>query len=282
MNDENKGGGTGAKRVASFARRVLPWAGSAVLLAFVGSRQDLSGLLDALRSAHYVPFLAITAVFLVVNLLLDSVFLTFGFQRLEGVGRYRDMVRARAAAYLLTIVSVVLGYGGLALWARRRYGVPLRRGIGLMLNELLHELGSVGLLVLIGSLLIPEISALAVGVGLGCVAFWTLCLVTSRVWQWLPDRFRWRSVFSVFVDMTLAQWLAFFGMKLVQNVVHGLFVALALVCFRISAPVLVGMTLTQVIHVLRGVPITAFGIGVDQVAFPLLFAPWETGLGGQA
>ncbi len=62
--------------------------------------------------------------------------------------RFAEVLRARAAAYILTMLSSVLGYGGIVVYARRRFGVPMRRGAMLMATEALHEVGSMGILAL--------------------------------------------------------------------------------------------------------------------------------------
>ena len=169
--------------------------------------------------------MALLACFAVVTLLLDGWFLSLSFRWLAGIGSYRSIVVARGAAYLLTIVNAFVGLGGLVVYVNKRWGTPYARGSGIMLSELLHEVGSLGALAIVAALTIPDSIAGAVQVracgwfGLGCVSLYVVSFAVSRVLRRLgaPSH----AVLGVIGDTTTLQFGALFGIKLVQNIVHG-------------------------------------------------------------
>jgi len=253
------------------------------LLCWVVASQDLAQVGSALGEARYGGFLLALLCFLLVGLLLDALFLYASFRWIAGVGRFGEVLRLRAATELLMLVTLVAGLGGLVAYARKRHGVPLRVGSGLVLVDLLHEAAAIGILGLIGLLLAgpglsPEIRAelapvqdLAVGV----LAFYGLCVLASFVGRRLPARFRPETPLEVFHHISLGQYAAFVSLKVCKNLAMGLFVAIGMACFGVKPPVLASVALTQVVLLLRGLPVTAFGIGVDQLTIPQLFGPWE-------
>ena len=255
--------------------RCLPWVGSILLVAALLSTQDLGAVGEALRAANYKPFCASLLIWAILNCLLDALFLHFSVHWLTGVNRPWELLRLRAASYLLTALSTAVGYGGVVAYLKRRFDVPLGRGTALMLNEALHEVGTVGALAAWGVLLLAGDLAQGYAIfcfGAACVAFYACCVLLSRVGPRLGLP---KTPLSLFEEISGRQYTAFFFIKLVQNIVHGVWVTFALSCFGVDVPVVASIAITQVIHLARSLPVAAFGIGVDQLTFPALYAAWE-------
>ena len=272
--------------IGRILRELLPWAVSAGIVWFVIAGQDLKGVAAAAGKANLMPFLWLTAAWVVVNLLLEGVFCHYGLVWGCGVCRFAEVLRARAAAYILTMLSSVLGYGGIVVYARRRFGVPMRRGAMLMATEALHEVGSMGILALGMTLWLMktgQVHATAIvqlnGVlvfGSACVVLYVAVVGASRFFPRLGSS----ESTSLLHDFTLTHYAAFLGIKIVQNLIHGLWIVLALRCFGVSPPAIVSIAFTQVVHLVHGLPVAAFGIGVDQLMVPSLFSPWSPDDGG--
>ncbi|MBN93628.1 MAG: hypothetical protein CL928_06060 [Deltaproteobacteria bacterium] len=262
----------------------LPWLLSFGLVGFVLTTQDLTGLWAALSGANYPLFGAALVSFLFVGLLLDSTSFYLCFKWLARVGRFGEMLRARAASELLMLLSLVVGLGGLAVYVHRRYGVSYKRASGILLVDLLHEAAAIGTLALLAGLLVDP-SALPASaadeltavhrVAVGTMVFYGVCVFLSLTWKYLPDAFKRDTPLKVFSEIR-AQWFAaFYVLKVVKNLAMGLFVAVGISAFGVKLPVLVGIAFTQVVLLVRGLPVTAFGIGVDQLTIPSLFGPWD-------
>ena len=260
--------------------RWLPWIGSILLVAGLLSTQDLAAVGEALATATYGQFCASLLIWASLNWLLDVLFLHHSVHWLTGVNRPWEMLRLRAASYLLTAVSTAVGYGGVVAYLRRRFDVPVGRGTALMLNEALHEVGTIGALAACSVLLLGDDLEQGYAVfcfGTACVGFYAFCVVLSRVGPRLGIP---KTPLSLFEEIGGRQYTAFFAIKLVQNIVQGVWVTFALSCFGVDVPVVASIAFTQVIHLVRSLPVAAFGIGVDQLTFPALYAAWEPESGG--
>lgn len=270
-------------RAGRVVRGLFPWAVSGAIIAYIAFTEDMGALFHAISRARLDVYLEVVAPFLAVLLFLESVYLYFGFRWFAGAGRFWDLFRARAALYLLTIMSIFVGLGGIVLYGRRRYGISYSVNTAIVLNELLHELASQCLLAMMVGLVLPAAlipdSALyqvrgVMLVGMGGVGFYLLCVLVSRVSRWLPESFPRVAALDPFVDLALWQYGACFAIKLAQNLVYGFFLHGLLLAFGIHPPLIASLAFMQVIHLTRAIPVSAFGIGVDQIAFEVLFGPW--------
>jgi len=269
---------------------ILPWIISGGLIAFVVLTEDMGKVISDFGEINLIVFFAVTIPFLCILLLIETIFLVIGFRWFAGVGQFGDLFRARAATYLLTVISIFVGLGGLVVYGKRRYGVSYSLGTTIVLNELLHELASqctlalmVGLL--LPSELIPEAALPAVKgvtiVGMTGVGIYILILISNTLFKYPLKKYRMNNLLDNFVDISLKQYAIFYFTKLIQNILYGLFLAGVLVSFSIKPPVIVSVGFMQIIHLTRAIPVSAFGIGVDQIAIKYLFEAWapsSTGL----
>jgi hypothetical protein len=280
-------------------RALLPWMISAALLAYVLYTQDLRAVADAFGRARIAPYMVWLLVFVIFWLFCHSLFLFLcirWFVDAQIPGRpdpsceevrefdYFGILRAAAALYLLHILNIVVAYGGLVVYLGRRYGVPYKRGTAVMLMGLLNAFATMGILAFVAVKLLPDelvpIHAqdqieLAGVVGLAGMGFYLLCFSTARLWQYLPERFQEQeNVFLPFVYCPIYAWPLLLIIQLVQMASYGLFVILTMPLFGLHPPALAAMALTQVVTIARGLPISAQGIGLDQMTFPYLFQGW--------
>ena len=277
-------GSTGS-RAARLLQALLPWAISLGILAFVLGSQDLDALGEALARGRWLPFLGALASFLIVGLLIDTAFFTVMFRWLEGVGSFRELLRARAASEMLMLINFVAGFGGLAVYVRRRYGLSWKTATGAMLVEMLHDLAALGTLALIGTSVVPrdamppEAAGALDGVrwfAIGSLSFYGLCVVAALLWRRLPRRFQYGSVLQIFLRIEPHWFVIFWAMRCCKACAIGLFAAAGLACFGLGVPILTAMGFTQIVMLVRSLPVSAFGVGVDQLTIPALFGPWDS------
>lgn len=271
-------------KVKKATRGLLPWLVSGGLVAYVVYTEDMGIVIDALGKGSSPVFFGVVIPFLVFLLFLETIFLLYGFRWFAGVGRFSDLLRARAATYLLTVISIFVGLGGLVIYGKKRYGISYSMGTTIVLNELLHELASQCTLAMLVGILLPaalipagtvmQVQAVTT-VGMIGVGIYLFILFISRLARYLPEGFRKKNVFNPFNDITLLQYAVFYLVKLVQNILYGFFLAGLLYAFGIKPPIIVCIAFMQIIHLTRAIPVSAFGIGVDQIAISFLFSSWE-------
>lgn len=254
-------------------KTAVPWLASLAIVGWVGASADLDAVAEAVSRADLGPYVVLSVLWAVVNLLIEASFFLCSFRWLAGVGTFREVLDIRAGAYVLTLVSSAAGFGAMVMYMKRVHGTPLRRGIGIMMVESFCELGSMGFLILLAVAMKPVDGTQGLtGIGAGLVAFFAAGVLVTLA----SRRFRTKtSLFSIFEELSVGQYGALFGIKSLQNVCWGLWVAFTLPLFGVHPPHVVSVGLSQVAHLMRALPISAFGIGVDQLTFPGLFAPWE-------
>lgn len=271
-------------KVVRVLKALAPWVMSLGILAWVLLSQDLEAVAESLGRADYLSFFSGLTVFLAAGLTLDATYYFVSFRWLAGVGRFWEMFRARAATELLMVISLVAGLGGMLVYANRRYQAPLRRASAIMLNELLQEVGALGCLTILAALLVSpaqlEVDAseplhAAKWFAIGTLGFYLFCVLLSRLYKILPQRLQFKSFLDLFMEISMVQYGSFLGLKITKNVAHAVFVVVGLWSFGIEVPFIVGLAFAQIVFMVRGLPVSAFGIGVDQLTYPALFGPWE-------
>jgi len=267
----------------SRTKGLLPWLVSLLLFIGILVGQDFTAIGQAFASADILVFFCVLSVYLVGALALDSFYLWVSFRWLAKAGTFGEMFCARGAVYILSNVNIVAGMGGLVVFMKQTYGVSLRRGSSLMLNELVHEVGSLGLLSL-GAIWVigadsAEVREHALRFSLWTIGFYLAVFFSSRLVRQFGKNRNPESVISAFPDQSIFQFAIHLGLKLALNLWHGIFVGFALLTFGINVPKQMAIALAQLVQLARGLPVSMFGVGVDQVTFPALFNPWDPSTG---
>ena len=269
--------------VAGGLKKGLPWAVSLSLFFWVYQTTDLNGVEQTFATANYAVFGMLLVGYILTAWLLDALYLYLAYGWLTNTGEFVTLCRVRAASYLLAIINMFVGMGGLVVFMKKRYGVPLQRGTGVVITELLLEVGAFGLLALCAIMLtatphIPAIESVTM-FGFGATGFFVSCFLVSRIFRhFIHSRDRTKPLAAV-ADLRATQFFSLFLLKIVYNLFHGLFIGLALHSFAIYVPLDISTAFTQVIQLVRNLPVAAFGIGVDQFSFTYLFSAWEQSSG---
>lgn len=106
-------------------KKLVPWIVTTAIFALIFRRVPVAQVLDALRGAHVLAYLAIMLPYSVVYLLIDTFCLTRVLNWFNARIAYRDVLPIRATTYLLTLLNSPLGQGSIALYLNRREGIPL-------------------------------------------------------------------------------------------------------------------------------------------------------------
>ena len=261
----------------------LPWLVSGLLLYWVFKQHDLYAVFNAFEHAQVFAFLLVTLAYLLGTLVVDSVYLHISFGYLAQSGSFVEMLRVRAAAYVLTIINMFVGLGGVVVYMHRRHGVSIKRGSGIMLVELLQEVGAMALVVLLATVFLVDQSSphilQAIEAAWWLLGFYGAAFLVSRVSRYLSPNSTRQDIFRTFDDLQSGQFFKLLGIKIIQNLIHGVYIVLALLTFGIDVPKQSAVAFAQIIQLARNMPLNAFGIGVDQLTFATLFTPFETLVG---
>jgi hypothetical protein len=121
-------------RAGPLAARLLPWVIALLCFYFLYRRLEraagregldaLSYLLGIFRELSWGRWLALMVPYSCLFLLVDSAVTWRVVSWFNAPVRFRDIVPIRASAYILSIVNEQVGKGAIALYLRRRDGIP--------------------------------------------------------------------------------------------------------------------------------------------------------------
>jgi uncharacterized membrane protein YbhN (UPF0104 family) len=185
----------------------------------------------------------------------------------------------KAAIYLISILHYHAGSGAVAIWLRRRKGIPFLEGAASML--FINVVDAAALVALMAAAL-PALSpphdrVVAVLVGSALLAlsghflYWRGgfdFLVLGRLRQW--------PIFRSFRLASFGRYLALAALRLPFDLLFILNFWLALRAFGINAPFLKTLAFVPVILFIAAIPITVSGLGTVQYATVLLFSAYAS------
>jgi hypothetical protein len=267
------------------ARQALPWLAAVALFAWLLHRVPLDEVREALRHGPYILLLAYVLLEYVVTLPADA-FATREALAVIGVRRtFAELMLARAATYLLGLLSYFASLGGIGFWiakggtraARATGGVLLlmvTNGIAIVLVAaagLLADLPSGGLKQIDRGLLILLIA----GALLGMVLY--LVVIAAR-WRWLAGWGVLAPLFEAGVGGHVRATAARLPHMLVLAVLHwGAFRL-----WGVGVPFLQGTALMAVVLLISALPVTPNGLGTTQILQVLFFSAWAQGATAEA
>lgn len=272
-------------------KRILPWAFSIALLAYLAWTTDLDRVWDAFRRVPLGWFAALAVLGTLVAFFYDTLCLTLVIRRFNAPVRFGEMLPLKGASYLLNIVNYNAAMGGMALYLRRVRGVSFLETASslLFMNVLdvfvLCALVGVGLVVTPGG---PALSP-AAREGLAYVVA-GFGLLLAGTWVY------WNAGFDYFVLGRLRSWRIFHAFRHARLRDYGWLMALRLpmvlvyitvawlyaLLFGFDVPYPTMVLLQPVVIFVGTIPITVAGLGTSQVVMRSIYAPFATYLGGRA
>ena len=139
--------------------KLLPWVITLAIFVFIFRRVPVPELLEALRQASLLPYLALMAPYSLVYCLVDAFVLTRAVGWFNKPVRYARILPVRAAAYILSLLNPGLGQGGTAFYLHRREGVPFFEMAGSIVFLVVIEFAQLALYAAIGIFIVqPELA----------------------------------------------------------------------------------------------------------------------------
>jgi hypothetical protein len=261
----------------SLLQVVGPWLVAAFILYWLFRIVPIAKLGEALANAPLVAFVALTIVYVGVNLLADTFATWATFRRsLPDVPlTYGDTLVMRGATYLLAVVHYGAGQGGLAYFLHRRYGVEVPRTAGAVMLLMGVNVVVVAMCAFVGILAggAPEASALR-WIVLALAAGFPIYLLVIALRPRFLTRIRLlQPLFQAGLRghaVAIAARLPHMAVLIGAN-----FAAMHL--FGVTPPLGKALVLLPIVFVLAVLPISPSGLGTAQAAAVTLFAEFAHG-----
>ena len=256
-------------------RQVAPWVVALGLLGLLLHRAGIAQVRDSVREANLPGLFGATVLCTLPMYLLDIFALSRVITWFNVPVTMREMAPVKAAVYLINIVNYNAGSGAVALWLKRRRGVPFLEAAA---SVLFINVVDAGVLVAFMAAALPALSppldrvvailvAAAIVVLAGHFLYWRggfNFLVLGRLRAW-----------PIFLSFRLAPfgrylWLA--ALRVPFDLLFILNFWLALRAFGIDVPVLKALAYVPVILFISVLPITVSGLGTVQAATIYLFS----------
>lgn len=257
---------------------------TAAIFVVLLRRIPLPRLLSALEQADYTLFFAAMIPNTLFYFCWDTLVLTVAVRWFHGPVRYRDLLPARAASYVVALFNTNVGRGALAAYLARRLGSPfLQLGstvLFLVLSEYLHLVSwaTIGILQ-IGSdvprelLWVPPVVAL----------MWLAVFTYTRVGPPLPVAFplvRWALAprgWALLRTFRLAPAHRYGQIILLRAPMFFVSLCLHYVAaraFGLSIPLAPLVAFLPVIFMIAALPITVARLGTTQAAWVFFFGAY--------
>jgi Lysylphosphatidylglycerol synthase TM region len=262
------------------ARQALPWLAAVALFGWLLHRVPLGEVQAALGRGPYLLLLAYVFLEYLVTLPADA-FATREALAVVGVRRtFAELMLARAATYLLGLLSYFASLGGIGFWVAKG-GTRAARATGSVL--LLMVTNGMAIVLVAAAGLLADLPAgglkqidrellllLIGGALLGMVLY--LVVIAARL-RWLAGWGFLAPLFEAGVAGHLRATAARLPHMLVLAVLHwGAFRV-----WGIGVPFLQGTALMAVVLLLSALPITPNGLGTTQILQVLFFSAWAQG-----
>jgi uncharacterized membrane protein YbhN (UPF0104 family) len=261
-------------------RKILPWLASAALIAWLLHRVPLGEVREALRHGSYLPLLFYVLLEYVLALPADA-FATREALAVVGVRRsFVELLLARAATYLLGLLSYFASLGGIGWWMAKS-GIRASRATGGVLLLLMSNGMAIVLVAAAGLLAdLPEdrrelLLLLIGGTLLGMVVY--LAVIAAR-WPWLT---RW-SVLAPLFEAGVGGHVRTIAARLPHMLILAVLHWGAFRIWGVAIPFLQGTALTAVVLLISALPVTPNGLGTTQVLQVLFFSAWAQGATAEA
>lgn len=286
MSDEARIGAADARRTGAIgrvARSVLPWIVTVLIFVYIFRQVPISDVRDALRLVRLDLFLPLVVVVFIIYFAADALAHNLAFRWLAASTRFFEVLLARAATYILTMVNFFAGQGGLGYWLVRVKGASPGEATSSIVFVMFMELFLIFFLGSVGIILMPRVhlSQFTTDTPEGTLVrlvFITLAVLAFLIFIWvrkpegrLVHWLLFRGPFMVFGKVRLRHFAIMFCLKLFVYVFDILGAWLALKSFGVDVPLVRVVTYLPLIYLVGSIPVTVLHLGTTQVAWLFFF-----------
>jgi len=272
-------------------RRLLPWAGTVLLLGYLGWTTDLDAVGHALSEVSILAALAVALVGTLLTFLADSYCVGRVFSRFVLPVGFREALPIKATSYFLNILNYNAALVGMAFYLQASRKAPFWKSLGALFFLNLVDIHA--LCVLLGCGLVLNLGAefLSAGeltVAWGAVAggiggFWLLVL-TCRFDIRLPviSRVLRLDLLRPLAEARVADVLVLTGLRMLFLLLYIGSQYLFLRLFGVAVPALRLLVYMPLLTFIQIIPISVSGLGAPQLVMRHFYAPYVKSPAGGA
>lgn len=268
-------------RTREVLRLAFVWTVALGLLAYLALTTNLAEVWGAVRAVDPVLLGLVTLVFVVGAYVLDAWCLVVLFRgRAAGLG-LRELLRVKGASYLLNVVNYNAATAAIALFLRKRAGVPLLVSVSSLLLLNVVDLAALNVLLSAGLAMNPggmdaalRHTLLGVNLSLYAVFAGTLLYWNAGFDLLVLGRLRTLGIFSAFREARLTDWGRLLVWRLGLLCLYSVHTVILMRLFDMPVPFEVVLATNPIVALVGILPISVSGIGTTQVAMRQLFGAW--------
>lgn len=270
-------------RRRELARRALVWSVAVGLLVYLGATTDLAEVWRSVLSVNPLLLLLATVGFGVAAFVLDAWSLVVLFRRRAvGLG-FRELAPIRGESFLLNVINYNAAVAAIALFLRRRAGIPLMVSASSLLLLNVVDLMALNVLVTCGVALDPGLMGAEMRHTLILANLGLYALLGGALLYWVGGfdflvlgRLRRLAIFAAFREARLRELGVLLLWRLALMTVYTVQIFVVMRLFHIPVPLHVVLAVNPVVGLIGTLPISVSGIGTTQVAMRELYGAFGT------
>jgi len=282
-SDELSAAGKSGK-MGGLLRNLLPWIVTVLIFVYIFRQVPLPEVMASFKLVRLDLFIPVVFTVFPVFFITDTLTHHLVFTWLAARTRFFEVMFARGATYILSMLNFFAGQGGIGYWLSRTKKVPGGEAASTIVFVMFMELFLIMVLSAMGIILMPEVhlshflSAGSEGVLVRTV-FITLGVLLFQVYIWStkpPGRLvHWllfRGPFQVFDRARFRHFAIIFVIKLFMYIVDIFGAWVGLKTFGVDVPLVHMLTYLPLIYLIGSIPVTVLRLGTTQAAWLFFFS----------
>ena len=266
-------------------KKIVPYIVTLLIFALIFWRIPMSKVGAALKNVPIVKFLGMFLPFSVVYWVVDSVCLTWAVRRFNAPLRLSDIMPIRASMYLLALININLGQGGVAWYLHRKAGIPFLEVLSSILFIALMEVYQLFLFSTVGIVFYqsgsPAQNEIVGVMRVVYVVAWLLLVAvivlfararhSDRMRAWISTS-RFGSIARTFFAARPRDYATVIAIKAPSFLMSLLTQYIALSLYGIAVPFVKLMLFLPLVFLAAALPIGVAHLGTSQAAWLLFFS----------
>lgn len=282
---------TSEKTGLSRVKRVLPWAGTVLLLAYLASTTDLKTVASSLAQVSIPAVLAVAFFGTLATFLTDSWCVSLAFSRFVCPVSYREALPIKATSYFLNVLNYNVALVGMAFYLQRSRQAPFWRALGAMFFLNLMDILALSVLLAIGLVinwgtdtLDPATKMVAWVLSAGGVGGFSFLVLVCKLELNVPllHRVLKFELLKPLAQLDLLTVVKFVLLRLVFLLQYLFAQYLFLKLFQVDVPIVRLVVYLPLLTFVQIIPISVSGLGTVQLVMRQFYARYVARGVGQA
>ncbi len=272
-------------------KRLLPWLGTGILLAYMATTTDLETIGHSLADVNIVAVLLLASVGTLATFLIDSFCVARVFTRFVCKVSYREALPIKATSYFLNILNYNLALVGMAFYLQRSRQAPFWSSLGSLFFLNVMDILTLCVLLVVGlmatqgtGVLDGSTEVVAWFMAAGGFGGFALVVLMLKLDLKIPvvSRLLKLQMLAPLADLNVGTVFYFLGLRMCLLLTYLGSQYILLQLFAIDVPLLRLVVYNSLITFVQIVPISVAGLGTVQVVMRHFYAPFVVRATGQA